>query len=71
VAVTALCPTGIVKVAGETWSAESLSGDLAVGATIHVAAVHGVRLDVWSENGAVPDHRVLSPGEPPEKEDRR
>jgi membrane-bound ClpP family serine protease len=55
VAVTALSPLGVVQVAGEKWSAESVSGPLSVGAPVHVLGVRGVRLEVWSEMGAVPD----------------
>jgi membrane-bound ClpP family serine protease len=58
-AVTALNPVGVVRVASETWTANSLSGSLPAGAPVHVVRVDGVRLDVWSEAGTVPDHRAL------------
>jgi membrane-bound ClpP family serine protease len=57
--LTALTPVGVVRVAGETWTATSLSGRLAVGVPVHVVRVNGVRLDVWSEAGTVPDHWSL------------
>lgn len=53
VAVTALGPLGTVRVNGELWSAESLSGRLAAGSTVHVVGVEGLRLRVWSEAGVV------------------
>jgi membrane-bound ClpP family serine protease len=59
VAVTALAPLGVVQVAGEKWSAESVSGELPAGAPVHVLGVRGVRLEVWSEMGTVPDSKVL------------
>jgi membrane protein implicated in regulation of membrane protease activity len=59
VAVTSLSPVGVVQVAGENWTAESVSGPLPVGAPVHVLGVRGVRLEVWSELGAVPDGRML------------
>jgi membrane-bound ClpP family serine protease len=58
-AVTPLAPTGVVQMASETWSAVSLSGPLPAGAPVHVVRVDGVRLEVWSEAGAVPDRRSL------------
>jgi membrane-bound ClpP family serine protease len=59
VAVTALSPFGVVQVAGEKWTAESVSGSLPAGVPVHVLAVRGVRLEVWSEAGQVPDGSVL------------
>jgi membrane-bound ClpP family serine protease len=59
VAVTSLHPVGVVQVAGEKWTAESVSGPLPAGATIHVLGVRGVRLEVWSEMGTVPDGSIL------------
>jgi hypothetical protein len=59
VAVTELTPTGVVQVAGETWSAESVSGSLPAGAPVHVLRVCGVRLEVWSEVGTVPDGKIF------------
>jgi membrane-bound ClpP family serine protease len=60
VAVTALTPVGIVRVGGENWSARSVSGPLQAGAPVHVLGVRGVRLDVWSELGTVPDHTMIA-----------
>ena len=54
IAVSALAPTGIARVNNETWTAESLSGPLPTGSTVHVAKVEGLRLMVWSEAGTVP-----------------
>jgi membrane-bound ClpP family serine protease len=59
VAVTALSPAGVVQVCGEKWTAESVSGPLPAGAPVHVLGVRGVRLEVWSEMGTVPDGSVL------------
>jgi membrane-bound ClpP family serine protease len=59
VALTALSPVGVVQVAGEKWTAESVSGPLPAGAPVHVLGVRGVRLEVWSERGTVPDGRLL------------
>jgi membrane-bound serine protease (ClpP class) len=49
VAVSDLTPAGTVRVLGETWTAESVSGRLPAGAAIHVMEVDGLRLRVWSE----------------------
>jgi membrane-bound serine protease (ClpP class) len=51
VAVSDLEPSGIVRVAGENWSATSLNGRVPAGARIQVIQVEGVRLSVWGENG--------------------
>jgi len=59
VAVTDLTPLGVVQVGGETWSAESVSGRLPAGAPVHALKARGVRLEVWSEMGVVPDANVL------------
>jgi membrane-bound ClpP family serine protease len=59
VSVTPLTPAGVVQVASESWSALSLSGPLPVGVPVHVVRVDGVRLEVWSEAGIVPDERAL------------
>jgi len=59
VAVTDLAPVGVVQVAGESWTAESVSGPLPAGAPVHVLRVRGVRVEVWSEAGTVPDANVL------------
>jgi membrane-bound ClpP family serine protease len=55
VAVTELTPVGVVQLGGETWSAESVSGMLPAGAPIHALKARGIRLQVWSEVGTVPD----------------
>lgn len=52
-AVSAMEPMGIARVNGETWTAESVSGPLPAGATVHVVRVEGLRLLVWSEQGDV------------------
>ena len=59
VAVTDLTPVGVVQVAGETWSAESVSGPLPAGAPVHALKARGVRLEVWSEAGTVADANIL------------
>ena len=59
VAVTELRPMGVVRVGGETWSAESVSGPLPAGAPVHVLTARGVRLEVWSEVGTIPDANVF------------
>jgi membrane-bound ClpP family serine protease len=59
VAVTDLTPVMVVQVAGETWSAESVSGPLPAGAPVHALKSRGVRLEVWSEAGTVADADVL------------
>ena len=50
-ATTDLDPVGVVQLAGESWTAESVSGRVPAGATVHVVSVDGVRLRVWSEEG--------------------
>ncbi len=52
--LTPLTPVGVVRVNGESWTAVSLSGPLAAGVPVHVVRVRGMRLEVWSEAGAVP-----------------
>lgn len=54
VALTDMTPIGVVRIGSETWSGESLSGPLLAGAPVHVVAVRGLRLEVWSEAGIVP-----------------
>ncbi|MHB8295651.1 MAG: NfeD family protein [Acidimicrobiales bacterium] len=49
VAVTDLVPAGMVRVAGETWSAESVRGTVRAGAPVQVIKVDGVHLAVWPE----------------------
>jgi len=70
-AVTPLTPAGVVRVAGESWSAVSLSGPLAAGVPVHVARADGVRLEVWSEAGTVPDQRSLESADEQQKEERQ
>jgi membrane-bound ClpP family serine protease len=48
VAMTPLTPTGTVRVNGESWSAESLDGEISQGAQIQVTALRGIRLEVVS-----------------------
>ena len=55
--LSAMTPTGIVRVNNETWTAQSLSGPLPAGAPVHVVKVEGLRLFVWSEAGDIPDQR--------------
>ncbi len=50
VAISVLEPVGVVRVAGEEWSAESLSGDIAAGTKVQVVGREGVRLQVWAED---------------------
>jgi membrane protein implicated in regulation of membrane protease activity len=57
--VTPLSPTGVVRVGGEPWTAESLSGPLPAGVPVHVVRVDGLRLQVWSEAGTVPGPEAL------------
>jgi membrane-bound serine protease (ClpP class) len=45
-AVTALDPRGVVLVASEEWTADSVSGPIPAGASIRVVGVEGVRLTV-------------------------
>ena len=45
-AVTPLTPTGSVRIAGELWSAESISGNVDKGIVVRVHAVDGVTLIV-------------------------
>ena len=51
-AVTPLDPVGVVQLHGESWTAESVSGTVPAGAEVRVVSVDGVRLRVWSEEGA-------------------
>lgn len=62
-ALTALEPTGVVRVRGESWTARSLSGPLPAGAEVRVVSLEGLCLLVWSEDGSVPGPDVLEPGE--------
>ncbi|MGH9068750.1 MAG: NfeD family protein, partial [Acidimicrobiales bacterium] len=62
VAVTALSPSGTVRVRGDTWSAVSISGAVPAGSPVHVAGMEGLRLEVWSEE-EVPALPAEGPGE--------
>lgn len=48
IALTDLTPLGTVRVLGETWSAESLSGVVKAGVEVYVSDVEGLRLKVWA-----------------------
>lgn len=48
VAVTDLNPVGTVRILGETWSAESLSGHVKAGVEVYVSEIDGLRLKVWA-----------------------
>lgn len=48
VALTDLTPNGTVKILGEVWSAESLSGSVKAGVEVYVSEVDGLRLKVWA-----------------------
>lgn len=50
--VTPLSPTGSVRIAGEVWSAESISGNVDKGLAVRVQAVDGVTLIVRHAEGA-------------------
>lgn len=52
-AVTALDPVGVVQVAGESWTAESVSGPVDAGAEVRVVSMDGVKLRVWADEGAL------------------
>ena len=58
-AVTDLDPTGIVRVHGENWSAESLNGTVMARARIQVINAKGVHLEVWGEET---EEGPLNPG---------
>jgi membrane-bound ClpP family serine protease len=49
VAISDLCPDGIVQVRGEPWSAVSVNGPVREGTRVQVLRTRGVRLDVWGE----------------------
>jgi membrane-bound ClpP family serine protease len=58
-AVTDLDPSGIVRVRGENWSAESLNGRVKAGAQVQVINAQGVRIEVWGEgNEALPSQET-------------
>lgn len=48
IAITDLTPCGTIRVLGETWSAESLSGSVKAGAEVYVSDLDGLRLKVWA-----------------------
>lgn len=48
IATTDLNPIGTVKILGETWSAESLSGPVKAGVEVYVSEIDGLRLKVWA-----------------------
>lgn len=50
-AVTPLTPTGSVRIAGEVWSAESISGNVDQGAAVRIHSVDGVSLIVRHAEG--------------------
>jgi membrane-bound serine protease (ClpP class) len=50
VVLTDLNPLGTVRVRGESWTAESLSGPLPAGTAVHVMEVEGLRLRVISDD---------------------
>lgn len=48
VAITDLNPVGMVRILGETWTAESLSGQVKTGVEVYVSEIDGLRLKVWA-----------------------
>ncbi len=48
VALTDLTPMGAVRILGETWSAESLSGAVNAGVEVYVSEIDGLRLKVYA-----------------------
>ncbi|TAN27006.1 MAG: hypothetical protein EPN30_03840 [Actinomycetota bacterium] len=48
VAITDLTPMGTVRILGEIWSAESLSGPVKAGVEVYVSEIDGLRLKVWA-----------------------
>ena len=48
VALTDLTPMGTVRILGETWSAESLSGAVKAGVEVYVSEIDGLRLKVYA-----------------------
>jgi membrane-bound ClpP family serine protease len=59
VAASDLDPEGIVRVRSEAWSATSLNGRIAKGATIQVIEVTGIHLGVWGEDTTTPGHQMM------------
>lgn len=49
-AIDALTPGGTVRIGGETWAAESASGDIAPGGRVVVVGQNGLQLVVRSED---------------------
>lgn len=65
VAVTDLEPAGVVRVAGENWSATSMNGPVKAGHRVQVIEASGVRLGVWAEEvetAAPEEHQHLLSG---------
>jgi membrane-bound serine protease (ClpP class) len=60
-ALTELSPTGQIRVDQELWSAISVAGEIAQGASIEVVGVSGVRLQVKPANGALPTEKPEEP----------
>jgi membrane-bound ClpP family serine protease len=59
VAASDLDPDGIVRVHSETWSATSLNGPIAKGATVQIIEVTGIHLGVWGEDTTTPGHQKM------------
>ncbi len=49
VALSRLAPRGVVRVAGEEWSAEAVNGTVPAGGAVQVLEVQGLRLRGWGE----------------------
>ncbi|HTW99076.1 MAG TPA: NfeD family protein [Acidimicrobiales bacterium] len=49
IALSDLDPSGIVRVDGEEWTAESVNGPVAKGGRVQVLSRQGVRIQVWGE----------------------
>jgi membrane-bound ClpP family serine protease len=69
--LSALAPTGVVRVNNETWTAQSLSGPLPAGAPVHVVKAEGLRLLVWSEAGDIPGPDTLGPANEEERKEEQ
>jgi membrane-bound ClpP family serine protease len=65
VALTDLNPLGTARVRGESWTAESLSGPLPAGTTVHVVEVEGLRLRVISDDAQMEHAAPSAPIETP------
>lgn len=57
VALSDLAPAGTVRVQGETWSAVAIEGTIRAGARVFVADRQGLRLQVWTDEPDLSDHR--------------